>query len=44
VTASRKIVRLIFDVPSVRSTNLIGTSTTLKPARIVRYVPSIWKA
>ncbi len=44
VTASRKIVRLIFDWPAVRSTNVIGTSTTVKPARSVRYVPSIWNA
>ena len=40
-TASRKIERLIFETPSVRSANRIGTSTTLKPLRNVRYVPSI---
>ena len=39
-----RIARLIFDTPSVRSANRIGTSTTVKPFRSVRYVPSIWKA
>src|SRR5262249_23650900 len=42
LTASTTIARLIFEVPSVRSTNVIGTSSTRKPLRIVRYVPSIW--
>ena len=35
-TASRTIVRLIFESPAVRSTNRIGTSTTLNPLRSVR--------
>src|SRR5581483_8893731 len=43
-TASRKIARLIFEWPAVRSTKRIGTSTTRKPFWSVRYVPSIWNA
>jgi len=34
---------LIFDCPSSRSLNVIGTSTTTKPLLIVRQVRSIWK-
>ena len=41
--ASRTIAPLIFDSPTRRSTNVIGTSTTRNPARSARYVPSIWK-
>src|SRR6188508_1780738 len=41
--ASRTIAPLIFDSPTRRSTNTIGISTTRKPARSARYVPSIWK-
>src|SRR4051812_7599779 len=44
VIASSTMPRLIFDVPSVRSAKTIGTSTTLKPRRIARYVISIWNA
>jgi len=42
--ASSTIARVIFEPPASRSTNLIGISTTLKPARSVRNVVSIWKA
>ena len=42
-TASSTIARLIFDWPAVLSTKRIGTSTTRKPLRNVRYVVSIWK-
>src|SRR5690606_5779788 len=41
--ASSTIEPLIFDLPSSRSVNVIGTSTTEKPARMVRQVRSIWK-
>jgi hypothetical protein len=41
-TASRKILRLIFDLPAVRSTKTIGTSFTRIPFKIARYVISIW--
>src|SRR5947208_349915 len=44
VIASSTIVRLIFDCPAVRSAKTMGTSTTSKPARIARYVVSIWNA
>ena len=40
--ASTTIAPLIFDSPTRRSTNVIGTSTTRKPERRARYVPSIW--
>src|SRR5438874_3741857 len=39
--ASSTIARLIFDWPAVRSAKRIGTSTTRKPLRSVRYVVSI---
>src|SRR6476646_2981905 len=42
-TASSTIARLIFDRPAVRSTKVIGISTTWNPLRSVRYVVSIWK-
>src|ERR671935_1025349 len=42
--ASRTIARDIFEPPASRSTNVIGTSATLKPARNARYVVSIWNA
>jgi len=42
-TASSTIDRLILELPAVRSTNRIGTSTTRKPLRNVWYVVSIWK-
>ena len=42
--ASATIALLIFDSPTRRSLNTIGTSTTRKPARTARYVVSIWKA
>ncbi len=32
----------IFDSPSSRSTNRMGTSTTGAPACLARYVISIW--
>ena len=38
------IDRLIFEPPSTRSTNTIGTSRTRKPLRSARYVVSIWNA
>src|SRR5664279_4124486 len=39
-TASRKIARLILEWPAVRSAKVIGTSTTVKPARSARASPS----
>jgi hypothetical protein len=35
---------VIFEWPTRRSRKVIGTSTTLKPARIVRNVDSTWTA
>ena len=43
-TASRTIFGPIFDPPSVRSANRIGTSSTVNPALIARKTVSIWKA
>ena len=42
-TASRMLDPLILETPSSRSTNVIGTSTTVNPSLIVRHVRSIWK-
>src|SRR5262245_21382021 len=42
--ASATIEPVIFDEPARRSTNVIGTSVTRSPARLTRYVVSIWKA
>lgn len=42
--ASLKIFELIFETPSTRSMNVMGTSTTLKPRRCAVYFISIWKA
>jgi hypothetical protein len=41
--ASRILEPLILEIPNSRSTNVIGTSTTMKPSLIVRQVKSIWK-
>ena len=43
VMASRILDPLIFDTPSSRSVNVIGTSTTVNPLLMVRQVRSIWK-
>ena len=40
--ASNTIRRFIFEVPTRRSTKVIGTSFTRAPARLARYVISIW--
>ena len=42
--ASVTIEPVILDAPARRSTNVIGTSRTRRPARAIRYVVSIWKA
>src|SRR5690606_27838418 len=42
-SASVTIARLIFDRPAVRSTNVIGTSTTRPPPRATRHAMSTWK-
>ena len=41
--ASRIFDPLIFDSPSSRSVNVIGTSTTTNPLLMARQVRSIWK-
>jgi hypothetical protein len=41
VIASRILDPLIFDTPSSRSVNVIGTSTTVNPLLMVRQVRSI---
>ena len=43
MSASTMIRRLIFDWPTRRSRNVIGTSRTRAPARDARNVISIWK-
>src|SRR5690606_32581708 len=40
---SRAMSGLILESPSSRSTNVIGTSLTLRPARTARTVRSTWK-
>jgi hypothetical protein len=42
--ASLNIRELIFEVPSVRSVKIIGTSKILNPRRQAVYFISIWKA
>ncbi len=41
--ASRMFDPLIFETPSSRSVNVMGTSTTVNPALMARQVRSIWK-
>ena len=43
MSASTMIFRDIFDRPTRRSWNVIGTSVTRAPARLARWVISIWK-
>ena len=42
--ASATMEPVIFDAPARRSTKVIGTSRTRRPARRTRYVVSIWNA
>ena len=43
VIASRTMSLVIFDSPTLRSTKMMGSSTTRKPSWWTRYVISIWK-